>query len=202
MNAKLSRELTTLEYFILGILSIVPQSGYSVIGALESGVHRWSASPGAIYPALKRLEQQEIISGSLEIQHETRPRKIYSLTAFGEDLLDNWLRAPLSSHEVMEEHDIVLLKFLFLEKRMTRAEVLAWLDAYEQSIETYDATRRIVADMFMAISSIHQQLSYEAILMELDMQRRWIGLARARLQADANSAEDQSAARGSDAHKE
>lgn len=185
MNAKLGRELTTLEYFILGILSITPQSGYSIIGALESGVHRWSASPGAIYPALKRLEQQEVIGGALEMQYETRPRKIYSLTPFGEELLDTWLHTPLSSHEVIEEHDIVLLKFLFTEKRMTRAEVLAWLDAYEQSIVTYESIRREVTDTILGYPTAHQELLLTAILLELDMQRQWIKMARERLlQAD------------------
>ena len=76
MNDELSRELTILEYTILGLLSICPLTGYSVIGALEKGSYRLSTSTGSIYPALKRLERHNIIAGELEAVYETRPRKV------------------------------------------------------------------------------------------------------------------------------
>ncbi len=53
MSQELKRELTTLEYMILGLISIEPQSDYSIIGVFESNLYRWSASPGSIYPILK-----------------------------------------------------------------------------------------------------------------------------------------------------
>lgn len=185
MNGEMTRELTVLEYTILGLLSTGPQTGYSVIGALEKSAHSTSASSGAVYPALKRLERHGIIEGELEAIYETRPRKVYRLTSIGERLLDEWLRAPLSQTEVLEERGIVLSKFLFAEKRLARAEVIEWLNAYEKATDTYDATRRIFFDMTMSVSSPHQQLILEATRMELDMQRAWIKVARRRLETEA-----------------
>jgi DNA-binding PadR family transcriptional regulator len=184
MASETERELTTMEQIILGLINEQPQSGYSIISALEVGTHRWSASPGSIYPILKRLEKMGYIEGELEIVYETRPRKMYHLTPRGEEMLDNWLRAPLPWNEVLDERDVVLIKFLFMEKRLPRAEVLAWLDEYERLTEAFDAPRRVYLEALMSGSSLHQQLIHEVTLMELNMQRTWIQVARRRLQND------------------
>jgi DNA-binding PadR family transcriptional regulator len=184
MSSEASRTLTTLEYVVLGLIGTEPQSGYSLITFFESGVYRWSASPGSIYPMLKRLEQQGIIAGRLEMEYETRPRKMYTLTPLGESLLDDWLRAPLANTEIGQERDIVLLKFLFSEKRLTRDEVLAWLDGYEKATETYIAMSNMQRDPNAKEWSVHQQLVIEASFMELEMQRTWIRQARQRLTGD------------------
>ena len=179
------RELTTLEHIVLGLIAEEPQSGYSIISALESGTHRWSASPGAIYPILKRLEKQACIIGELELVHETRPRKMYTLTDYGANLLDQWLRAPLSWSETLNERDVVLVKFLFMEKRLPRADVIAWLDNYEQLTDRFDHNSRIFHDAFSeGAPSLHQQLIHESTMLKLNMQRTWIQIARRRLQTE------------------
>ncbi|MCD4685627.1 MAG: PadR family transcriptional regulator [Anaerolineae bacterium] len=187
MSPKQARELTTLEQIVLGLISIEPQSGYSIISSLETNTPRWSASPGSIYPILKRLEKQGLIVGELEMVHETRPRKMYTLTPEGEAAVDAWLRGPLTWGEVLDERDVVLIKFLFMEKRLSRAEVITWLDEYERLTDEYDAPRRTFAEALISGSTLHQQLIHEVTLMELNMQRTWIQLARRRLE---NTPED------------
>src|SRR5574341_75998 len=91
---KMERELSTLEYVVLGLISMEAQSGYTIINYFEDGAYSWSASPGSVYPLLKRLEKGGIIAGELDMTLETRPRKMYVLTPFGEELLDEWLRIP------------------------------------------------------------------------------------------------------------
>jgi DNA-binding PadR family transcriptional regulator len=184
MEFELDRGLTTLEHIVLGLIGEARQSGYSIISALEAGTHRWSASPGSIYPMLKRLEKLGCIEGELELIYETRPRKMYRLTPLGEQLLDAWLRGPLPWNEVLDERDIVLIKFLFMEKRLSRDEVLDWLATYERLTEAYDAPRRVFHEALLKGSSLHQQLIHEVTLMELNMQRTWIQMARRRLEAD------------------
>lgn len=145
----LERDLTTLEHIVLALIGEAPQSGYSIINALEYGLHRWSASPGSIYPILKRLERLGCIVGELEVVHETRPRKMYHLTPLGETLLDHWLQGDLPWGEVLDARDIVLIKFLFMEKRLPPERVLEWLDAYERLTNAFDAQRRIFHDALM-----------------------------------------------------
>ncbi|MCI0396295.1 MAG: PadR family transcriptional regulator, partial [Chloroflexi bacterium] len=98
----LERELTTQEYVVLGMTSAAPQSGYSIMSAFDSSVYRWSASPGAVYPMLKRLERAGLLASELEMIHETRPRKMYRLTPAGKQLLDEWLKSPVDNNDVGE----------------------------------------------------------------------------------------------------
>jgi DNA-binding PadR family transcriptional regulator len=176
------REITTLEYIVLGLIGMSPQSGYSIISALEESTHRWSASPGSIYPILKRFEQQGLIAGELDLVYETRPRKMYTLTPQGEETLDEWLRGPMPWSEILDERDIALIKFLFAETRLTPEEVLAWLDRYERWTDEYAGPRRVFYEVLISGSSVHQQLIHEMTMMELNMQRTWIQMARRRLE--------------------
>lgn len=177
----LERELTTLEYIVLGLIAVAPQTGYSIIGALEGGANRFSTSPGSIYPILKRLEKQVLIVGVIEAVYETRPRKVYALTATGEVLLDEWLRRPLDNREILERRDIALLKFLFSEKRLSRAEVLAWLEHYAERTRTFDVAARNFVEMGLPADSVHSQLVLLATERELTMQLAWITEAQTRL---------------------
>ncbi len=188
MSNESTKTLTTLEYVILGLIGTEPQSGYSLITTFESGIKRWSASPGSIYPTLKRLEQQGIIAGKLEMTYETRPRKMYTLTPLGEELLDSWLRAPLTKNEIGESRDVVLIKFLFAEKRLTREEILAWLDNYAQGTADYRALILMQGGPANVAWSVHQRLLAEEAMMELDMQSTWIERARRRLLGEVEQA--------------
>jgi len=180
-GARPERELTNLEYVVLGLISIEPQSGYSIISVFDSRMYNWSASPGSIYPMLKRLEKQGLLKSELEKVHELRPRKLYQLTRLGETFLDKWLTQPLSKNEVSRERDIVLLKFLFAEKRLSRPAVLAWLDHYEQETVHYETLLRLNREQLLEEWTPHARLLVEADFMSLKMQRAWIALARARL---------------------
>ena len=190
MNA-ISRELTTLEYIILGVLSVAPQSGYSVVGTLENGVYRWRASPGSIYPALKRLERNKIITSELEVVNETQSRKVYHLLPQGEELIDQWITEPPTERELLDEHNIMLVKFLFAENRLTPEQVLAWLDEYEKRMDTFDAKLRIIHELAKNVASPHQKLIYKSIALERIAQRRWVKSARQYLlREDNNSLND------------
>jgi DNA-binding PadR family transcriptional regulator len=185
MSQEAERELTTLEYIVLGLTAQEPQSGYSIITAFASNLYRWSASPGSVYPMLKRLEHQGLLISELEAVHETRPRKMYRPTSLGLETLDEWLRRPLTKREVSIERDVMLLKFFFMENRLSRPEIFTWLDAYEQDTNHYAImlTTSPTTHPEAAGYSLHYQLIVEAGLIEIDMQRAWIQVARRRLQA-------------------
>lgn len=189
-----SRDLTSLEYVVLGLLATQPQSGYDIINYFTpAGVHSWSASPGSIYPMLKRLEKQGIIEGELETEREMRPRKIYRLSSLGEELLDNWLREVPHILPLYEQREMAMWRFQFMEGRLTVQEVIHWLDAYLDTLRIYDVGRRYWSDATQAAmtehgqESLHKQLILEATLMEINSLRTWLEMARARLAAVARA---------------
>jgi DNA-binding PadR family transcriptional regulator len=184
MASERTRDLTTLEYIILGLLSLTPQTGYGIISVMERAASRWSGSPGAIYPALKRLESQGIISSHVDASNDARPRRLYRVLPPGEHMLDEWLRVPVTRAAILDERDLSLLKFTFAERRLTGDEVLTWLDAYEKAVDSYDVAQRIWYDMRMLAQSVHQQLLVEATMMELNTLRAWIQMAQRRLRTE------------------
>ncbi|WP_412546177.1 PadR family transcriptional regulator [Maricaulis sp. MIT060901] len=50
----------------------------------------WSGSAGAVYPLVKRLEGRGILS-SKDVSETKRPRREFSLTDHGRDLMRSWL---------------------------------------------------------------------------------------------------------------
>jgi DNA-binding PadR family transcriptional regulator len=184
------RELTSLEYIVMGLLSLKAQSGYSIMTFFEGDAYGWSASPGTIYPILKRLEKQVIIEGELEVERESRPRKVYRLSALGGELLDEWLREVPKALPLSEQRELAKWRFMFMEGRLSKREVIQWLDNYMDTIRIYDYGQRYwqqatveAMDEMGETLSLHRQLIMEATLMDVNSLRTWLELAKARISA-------------------
>jgi PadR family transcriptional regulator, regulatory protein AphA len=79
---------------ILGLLSIVPMSGYDLAQAAERSVGRfWPVSKSQVYAELARLEPLGLVRGT-EIAQGRRPdKRVFRLTEQGEEALDSWLES-------------------------------------------------------------------------------------------------------------
>ncbi|MDZ4763435.1 MAG: PadR family transcriptional regulator [Chloroflexota bacterium] len=193
MTSGAKQKLTALEYVVLGLIGMKPQSGYSIINYLEAGLSGYSASPGSVYPILKRLEAASVIDGLLESEHETRQRRIYTLTMHGGLLLDAWLRDVPKASPIFEERELGMWRFQFMEARLAHDEVIRWLDEYLDAIRIFDYGKRQFYDRtrdqmnVVGQHSTHQELIMESVLMELNTLRTWLEMARARLMMRARA---------------
>ncbi|MCI0714276.1 MAG: PadR family transcriptional regulator [Chloroflexi bacterium] len=183
------RELTNLEYVVLGLLSLQPHSGYDITSFFEDGAYSWSASPGSVYPMLKRLESQDLIVGELEMQYETRPRKVYSLMEKGGHLLDEWLKDIPQMRPFYEQREIALLRFQFMERRLSKEDILKWINGYLDAVryatgvqEAYTNPIKQAMEDDPGVYSFHAHLLMEAYIMEINTLRTWLELVKARLQ--------------------
>jgi PadR family transcriptional regulator AphA len=86
--------VTPTSQAILGLLSIVPMSGYDLAQAAERSVGRfWPVSKSQVYSELARLEPLGLIRGT-EIAQDRRPdKRVFQLTERGEEALDSWLES-------------------------------------------------------------------------------------------------------------
>lgn len=191
------RDLTSLEYIVLGLIGHAPQSGYDIVSFFEDGLYSWSASPGSIYPMLKRLEKQGLITGELEMTYETRPRKVYALAEPGARLLDAWLREVPQMRPFYLQREMSMLRFQFMEKRLPRHEVLAWLDSYIDVVKMGEAHREDVrqriasaVDEFAVPMSLHAELVMEGIRYDVHALRDWLSTARERVAASSDGEPD------------
>src|SRR5258708_39827319 len=76
----------------------------------------YSDSPGAIYPALQRLQQQGLIRGTIEESAGLRRRQIFRLTPNGLAALKKWIGRPLVRADVIRGLDEVMLRFAFSQQ--------------------------------------------------------------------------------------
>ncbi len=129
---------SSLELAIMGLVWQQPRSGYDLLKIFsETAMGGFSSSPGAIYPALKRMEGHGSITGRIENRDTLRPRQVYSLTPAGTETLKQHLRQPVSRSDVMRNEDGVLLRFVFAGEILGRDEAIRTLDQFVHEIESY-----------------------------------------------------------------
>jgi DNA-binding PadR family transcriptional regulator len=138
---------------------------------------------------LKRLEKQGFISGQLEMEYETRPKKVYSLTQQGGKILDEWLMATPDMRPFWEQREIAQLRFQYMEKRLSYEQIMKWIKNYLDAVtyasqveEVYIKPIQKVMEEDATTYSLHSQLLMESYIMEINTLRTWLELARTRLQ--------------------
>jgi PadR family transcriptional regulator, regulatory protein AphA len=103
-------ELSATGKVILGMLAAKPRSGYEIKQLVDNTARFfWAASYGQIYPELKRLEKDGLITGS-DSANGARQRTVYKLTAAGKRAAREWIAGP---PQVFELRDEGLLELFF-----------------------------------------------------------------------------------------
>lgn len=104
---------------ILGLLQLGPRSGYDIKTFVDRSVRFfWAASYGQIYPELRRLHDEGLISGE-DAPRGDRRRTVYRLTGDGQAALHDWLTTPGASIELRDEG---LLKLFFADSLTTEEQ--------------------------------------------------------------------------------
>ena len=77
-------DLSTLSLAILGLISQRPLTGYDLRKVfLTTPMGHFSSSPGAIYPALRRIEDAGWVRGRTGESKTRRERVVYEIAARG-----------------------------------------------------------------------------------------------------------------------
>jgi DNA-binding PadR family transcriptional regulator len=109
------------KYAILGMLSIEPMSGYDIKKEVESSISNfWTESYGQIYPVLRNLIADKLVTKTVERERGKPDRHVYSLTARGRKELRRWLREGFAPKV---QRDEFLLKLFFGEEIAPKANI-------------------------------------------------------------------------------
>lgn len=121
-----------LGYALLGLLQPKPSSGYDLrkIFATTS-MKTYSDSPGAIYPALRRLEREGMIRGTIEDGSGLRRRQVFRLTPSGLAELKRWITLPVTRDDLVSGLKTLMLRFAFSEKAVGASAALEILRSME-----------------------------------------------------------------------
>ena len=107
MSARDSRT----QFAILGMLSTAPRSGYEIKKDIDSSIRNiWRENFGQIYPILRRLEQQGLVTGEEKLNSGRPMSRVYTITPAGRDQLRAWILEPTAPMAFRHE---LLLKVFF-----------------------------------------------------------------------------------------
>lgn len=129
------------QYAILGWLSKSPMSGYDLkqYFAKVTPFH-WSESNAQIYPILKKLEQDGLVSSRLDESSGARNRRIYIITSDGLSKLEAWLKEPVEPSQQREE---LLLK-LTMGEHLDQTTLHDHIEHYHTQIKQQLSTIRLL----------------------------------------------------------
>ena len=109
------------KYAILGMLSIRPMSGYDIKKQVEETISNfWTESYGQIYPMLKSLIAEKLVTKTVEKGAGKPDRHVYALTGPGRKGLRRWLHEGSTPKVVRNEF---LLKLFFGEEISVKINV-------------------------------------------------------------------------------
>ena len=100
----------------------------------------YSSSPGAIYPALARLEKRGLIKSEIEEGSGLRRRRVYRLTADGTRDLTQWLSRPITRGEVVRGIAELMLRFAFMERALGAEGAIKFLRNLQSELDEYVPT--------------------------------------------------------------
>ncbi len=101
----------SMKHALLGFLSYKPMTGYELKQAFDTTVHFfWNAELSQIYPALKSMEREGLLSMHVEPQQDRPNRKVYEMTELGQEALEEWMQEPT---ELPSTKDAFLIKIFF-----------------------------------------------------------------------------------------
>ena len=120
-----------IDMVILGLLSHEDLTGYDIKKRIDGAISFfWKGSFGNIYPALKDMETQGLISKN-DTSVGGRERITYKITEAGEKALKNWLKEEQVENELKYE---TLLKLFFGASESANVSVNN-IEVFEEKIQ-------------------------------------------------------------------
>jgi DNA-binding PadR family transcriptional regulator len=168
------RTPTALEYALLGLLHQHPQSGYDLRKIFEmTALGNYSGSPGAIYPALKRLEGQGLVEGDVDSTKALRPRKVFHPTAAGREIFRHWLVREIGREDVERRIDELMLRFAFHWVLDSRGATRGFLASFLREVEEYAGELSRQRRFFPEGTPLHPRLALAAGIEQYRACARW-----------------------------
>jgi len=136
-DGRAARPLTSFEHILLGIITAEPSSGYSLKKMFRTSPSSvYQPSPGALYPALRRLEARGLLRAE-KISTGRRAQHMYHVTGAGRAVHLDWLRQPVVPDRVGADLGVHLMRFALMENQLPRPAVLAFLQALADALEGF-----------------------------------------------------------------
>jgi len=167
-------ELGNTSYVILGMLRKGPKSGYEIKAKADISTRFfWAVSYGQIYPELKRLEEGGLIEGTSD-PASGRQRRVFSITASGEQALREWLKRPGDLHTELRHEGVLRFFFADALDHEERLELLHTMRAKHRRLHeelstivpSAEAAREETGDV-LGLLTLETGIAYQELFVEL-----------------------------------
>lgn len=166
-------KIPSLGYALLGLLQ-KPSSGYDLRKTFSStSMKTYSDSPGAIYPALARLEKQGLIRGKVEQGSGMRRRQLFRLTPKGLSELKTWITRPITRDDLLWGQQEIMLRFAFCDTTAGPAAAIALLKSLEAALKTYIPALHEELQTIQSIVPLSARLAFECGVQATETLLEW-----------------------------
>ncbi|MFZ0958695.1 MAG: PadR family transcriptional regulator [Candidatus Sulfotelmatobacter sp.] len=168
------KAISKLGCALLGLLQQKPSSGYDLRKVFSAtAMSTYSDSPGAIYPALQRLQQQGFIRGIIESGAGLRRRQVFHLTALGTAELRKWIARPVLRADIIRGLDEVMLRFAFSEQAAGPSASVRILLSLQDELKSHIPDLRVQLSAGKAIMPTSGRLALESGIKSYECILRW-----------------------------
>jgi PadR family transcriptional regulator, regulatory protein AphA len=147
-------------YVLLGLLDSGAKSGYDIKKTIEYEIgHYFKISNGQIYPTLKKLEDRQYATFTVEKNDGKPDRKVYLITEKGRSIFKEWLGMPVDYHN--PDGNELLLK-LYFGSQATAEDNMRLITAFKElktaTLEVYDESGKYFKQS--TFSNLQDRYSY------------------------------------------
>jgi DNA-binding PadR family transcriptional regulator len=163
-----------LGFALLGLIQQQPMSGYDLRKIFAStALGSFSDSPGAIYPALRRLEARGLACGAVEDSLSLRKRRIYRMTPQGLAAFEAWLKKPVTRDDVIRHVDDLMLRFSFMDQTLGAEQTVRFLRELAEEIFGYLPSLKQYLEAHANEMPLSGRLALECGIQGYEAQLRW-----------------------------
>lgn len=159
----------SLRYALLGFLGLDSMTGYELKKNLDQSTQLfWHAGLNQIYPTLKKLEAEGLVTAQVEPQNGKPDKRTYTLTSEGRQALEDWLSEPLT--RLPPSKNSALLKIFFsgsLENEVVLRQLESQLELHRRQLEKYSGETRRVIEEIVAATGLEREGTMWELVREL-----------------------------------
>jgi DNA-binding PadR family transcriptional regulator len=163
-----------LGFALLGLIHQQPMSGYDLRKVFAStAMGTFSDSPGAIYPALARLEASGLARGTVEESSSLRKRRVFKITPKGLAKFKGWLTSPVTRDDVVRHDADLMLRFAFMDEAVGAEQTVRFLRGFAGELEAYIPSLHQYFELHASEMPLSARLAGECGLEEYEARLRW-----------------------------